>query len=664
MTEPRCPFCEPDTTRVFYRDPLVTGLWDAFPVSAGHALVVPRRHVSAWFDATREEQEALVRAVAAARDAIEASHRPDGFNIGINVGLAAGQTVFHLHVHVIPRYVGDVPNPRGGVRHVIPGKGNYGVTDQDMPEWFGVPHRRPLVRGLEDPFLPHLTGHLARATAVDIAVAFTMFQGLAQLDPYLQDVLSRGGRIRYLTGDYLDSTDPAALRRLLEIETATGGRIDSRVFQTSAGSTFHPKAYIVRYGSGDGVAFVGSSNVSQAAFGNNAEWNYRVVSSTDAPAFEDVAQGFEELFVHPATAVLTNEWIAESQRRRELVPLRLAGSDVTDVVRELSPVVSPHGIQEEALAALEATREEGNRAGLVVLATGLGKTWLAAFDSRKPEFQRVLFVAHREEILSQAMQTFRRIRPDSSFGRYSGGTRQPDADVLFASIQTLGRVRHLERFGPESFDYIVVDEFHHAAARTYRRLIDQFRPKFLLGLTATPERTDGGDLLALCGENLVYRSDLLEGIRQELLCPFHYFGVPDEVDYRNIPWRNSRFDEDELTARVATRSRALNALEQLRRRGGKRTLAFCVSQRHADFMAEFLVEQGLRAVAVHSGPASAPRAMSLARLLAGEIDVVCAVDMFNEGVDLPALDTVMMLRPTESRIVWLQQFGRGPPKSA
>ena len=328
-------------------------------------------------------------------------------------------------------------------------------------------------------------------------------------------------------------------------------------------------------------------------------------------------------------------------------------------MREPSPVVVPHGIQEEALAALEATREEGNRAGLVVLATGLGKTWLAAFDSDRPEYRRVLFVAHREEILSQAMHTFRRIRPDASFGHYAGEKRQPDADILFASIQTLGRMRHLERFSTGAFDYIVVDEFHHAAARTYRRLIDHFRPQFFLGLTATPERTDGGDLLALCGENLVYRSDLLEGIRQDLLCPFHYFGVPDEVDYRNVPWRNSRFDEDKLTAAVATRSRAQNALEQLQRRGGTRTLAFCVSQRHADFMAEFLSEQGIRAVAVHSGPTSAPRAMSLAQLQAGDLDVVCAVDMFNEGVDLPALDTVMMLRPTESRIIWLQQFGRG-----
>ena len=663
MTDPRCPFCEPDASRVFYRDPLVTGLWDAFPVSEGHALLVPRRHVAAWFDATREEQDALLRAVTVAREAIEKSHRPDGFNIGINVGLAAGQTVFHLHVHVIPRYSGDVPNPRGGVRHVIPGKGDYGGVGEDTAAWFGVPHRRPLVRGLDDPFLPHLTGHLARADWVDIAVAFTMYQGLAQLDPYLRDILGRGGRIRFLTGDYLDSTDPAALHALLDLKESAGGRLDSRVFQTASGSTFHPKAYIVRYAGGQGVAFVGSSNVSRAAFASNAEWNYRVVSSTDAAAFEDVAQGFEALFVHPASSPLTHDWITEYERRREQYPFRVQGAEPPSEIREEPPVVVAHPIQIEALAALEATREAGNRAGLVVLATGLGKTWLAAFDSRRPEFRRVLFVAHREEILSQAMQTCRRIRPTSSFGRFAAEDRQPDADILFASIQTLGRVQHLERFSTGAFDYIVVDEFHHAAARTYRRLIDYFRPKFLLGLTATPERTDGGDLLALCGENLVYRSDLLEGIRQELLCPFHYFGVPDEVDYRNIPWRNSRFDEDELTAAVTTRSRAQNALEQLQKRGGKRTLAFCVSQRHADFMAEFLAEQGVRAVAVHSGPTSAPRAMSLAQLQADDLDVVCAVDMFNEGVDLPALDTVMMLRPTESRIIWLQQFGRGLRKA-
>lgn len=658
MTAPVCPFCSPEPDRAFYDGGLVLGLWDRFPASPGHALVVPKRHIATWFDATMEEQIEIVQAIGLARGLVESNYHPDGYNIGVNVGQAAGQTIFHLHVHLIPRYAGDVRAPRGGVRQVIPGKGDYGSEPNPL-DWTAVPHRRPLVTGLEDPFFPHLAGHLTQASGVDIAVAFTLSQGFSQLRPYLVDVLARGGRLRYLTGDYLGSTEPAALHALLDLEELGSGEIDLRVFQTAYGSTFHPKAYVVHDRTGGGVAFVGSSNVSRAAFGRNAEWNYRVVSSLDRSAFDDVVTAFAGLFAHPATAVLTNEWVTEYAARRDARQPVWLPAQANEATPEPNEVPAPHGVQVAALSALDKTREAGNRAGLVVLATGLGKTWLAAFDSQKPGFKRVLFVAHREEILSQAIQTFRRIRPEASFGRYTGDRKEPDADVLFASIQTLGRIPHLERFRPDAFDYIVIDEFHHAAARTYRRLIDYFRPSFLLGLTATPERTDGGDLLALSGENLVYRSDLAEGIRRELLCSFHYFGVPDEVDYRNVPWRSTGFDENELTAAVVTRSRAQNALEQLEKRGGKRTLAFCVSQRHADFMATYFVEHGLRAVAVHSGAASAPRTQSLQELEAGHLDVVFAVDMFNEGIDLPALDTVLMLRPTESRIIWLQQFGRG-----
>jgi superfamily II DNA or RNA helicase len=291
------------------------------------------------------------------------------------------------------------------------------------------------------------------------------------------------------------------------------------------------------------------------------------------------------------------------------------------------------------------------------MATGLGKTWLAAFDS--VGFDRVLFVAHREEILNQALNTFRKIRPDANLGLYMGGQYDTDADVLFASIQTLGRANHLRQFSPERFDYIVVDEFHHAAASTYRRLIDYFEPNFMLGLTATPERTDGGDLLALCGENLVFRCDLIDGIERKLLCPFAYFGVPDEVDFSNIPWRSGRFDPQALEFAVATDKRAQNAFEQWQKHGQSRTLAFCASKQHADFMADFFGQRGVKTVAVHSGPSSAPRANSLENLERGELQVVFAVDMFNEGVDVPTIDTVMMLRPTESKILWLQQFGRG-----
>lgn len=657
-----CPFCQPDAGRVFYESDLVLGLWDAFPVTPGHALLVPRRHIASWFEASREERAALTEAIDVARDAIVRAHRPDGFNVGINLGEAAGQTVFHLHVHVIPRYHGDVDDPRGGVRHVVPGRGNY-LRGLAGPT--GAPPRggSPLVTGGDaDPLLRHLARELANASAVDIAVAFVLPAGVACLAPHLEDLLRRGGRLRLVTGDYRDVTDPDALLRLLDLR----GDASLRVFECgptdderALGRAFHPKAYLLHAPDATGVAFVGSSNLSQSALTTAVEWNYRVVSSRDTDGWSALETAFDELWARPSVRLLTRDWIDAYRARRSTTPA--SQRPATEVAPEpLAPVV-PHSVQEEALAALETTRRDGYSAGLVVLATGLGKTWLSAFDSVRPEFARVLFVAHREEILNQALSTFRRIRPQASLGLYTGGEKDDTADVLFASIQTLGRNHHLQRFPPDAFDYIVVDEFHHAAAQTYRRLIDHFAPKFLLGLTATPERTDGGDLLALCQENLVYRCDVAEGIRRGLLSPFRYVGVPDDVDYSNIPWRSSRFDEERLTAAVATRERAQNALEQWHKHAGPgtRTLAFCVSQRHADFMAGFFVEHGVRAVAVHAGPTSAPRALSLERLAAGELDVVCAVDMFNEGVDLPTLDAVLMLRPTESRIVWLQQFGRG-----
>lgn len=606
----------------------------------------------------------MMRAIDVARAAIDSSFGADGYNIGINNGEAAGQTVPHLHVHVIPRRRGDVPDPRGGVRYVIPEKANY-IRDaapvNNDAYGYSATRRALFTGGTDDPLLPHLKHHLALSQTADIAVAFTLRSGLQLIQSYLQDVLDRGGKLRIVTGDYLGATDPDALLRLLDLS----GEAECRVFETEGGTTtaafagsFHPKAYVFQHMDGVGAALIGSSNLSVSALTTGVEWNYQVLESRDRAGWGEIRLAFESLFTSPNTVPLTPEWIDRYRSRR----ITGSPSGRVDVAPDPAPEIPiPHVIQEEALAALEETRANGRRAGLVVLATGLGKTWLSAFDSRA--FSRVLFVAHREEILGQALATYRAIRPHDSMGRYTGGEKSPTAVILFASIQTLGRQTHLDRFAPDEFDYIVVDEFHHAEARTYRRLIDYFKPKFLLGLTATPERTDGADLLTLCDSNLVYRCDLTEGIRRELLCPFRYFGVPDTVDYRNIPWRNRKFDEDELTKAVATQARAANARDQYRRRGGQRTIAFCVSQRHADFMASYLRDQGISAVAVHAGPKSAARAESLEELKRGSLAVICAVDMFNEGVDVPELDTVMMLRPTESRILWLQQFGRGLRRS-
>ena len=664
-----CPFCNPDSNRIFYdADPVILCIWDGFPVSPGHALIIPRRHIASWFEATPQEQASLIKAIDITKQAIEQQHEPDGFNIGINVGEAAGQTVPHLHVHVIPRYAGDMEDPRGGVRHVIPEKGNY-FTVRDEPASYpiGAPISHFGVLGGENaPLLEALREDMAHAERVDFAVAFILESGITRIEPYLLDVLDAGGRVRILTGDYLDVTEPRALLRLLDLQEATeypdhqeqrDGVFDCRVFETDAALGFHPKAYLIRRQGGEHVAYIGSSNLTRAALERGVEWNCRLTKLDEPRAVASLEAEFEKLFCAPRTVTLTESWIEAYRGRRRVATRMPEPVGVDQELEKPAAPPKPHSIQIEALQALEKTRVEDNGAGLVVLATGLGKTWLSAFDS--VEFKRVLFVAHREEILRQARATFRRIRPEASMGFYTGDEKVAEADVLFASVQTLGRARHLERFAEDAFDYIIVDEFHHAAASTYRRLIDHFEPKFLLGLTATPDRTDGADLLALCGENLVYRCDLNDGVNQELLSPFKYFGIPDDVNFSNIPWRSGRFDPEALEVAVTTQKRADNAYEQWQKRGGTRTLAFCVSQRHADFMAEFFKNKGVKCAAVHSGPTAEPRAESLEQLEAGKLELVFSVDMFNEGVDVPHIDTVMMLRPTESRILWLQQFGRG-----
>ncbi|NBZ87586.1 DUF3427 domain-containing protein [Rhodobacteraceae bacterium CYK-10] len=504
-----------------------------------------------------------------------------------------------------------------------------------------VPAGTRLTTGGADPLLPLLLRDIDLAKQVDLAVAFAMTSGVKLLLPWFRDLLARGGRLRIVVGDYLDVTEPQALWQILDLEA------QAFVHETGTGS-FHPKAWLFRAEDRTGRAVVGSSNLSQTALTSGVEWNLHSEGAADA-----VEAAFEELLRHPKTRPLTPDWIEAYAARRDPPP-----ASVKLVAEE--PLVAPpepHPIQAAALEALKDTRAKGHGRGLVVLATGLGKTWLAAFDSAP--FARVLFVAHREEILTQAMTSFRRIRPDARIGRYDGTEKDASADLVFASIQTLGAAAHLRRFSPDAFDYIVVDEFHHASAASYRGLLAHFTPRFLLGLTATPDRSDGADLLALCEDNLVFSADLFQGIEAGLLSPFAYVGVPDDIDYGQIPWRSNRFDPAELEAKLATEARAENAFQEWQKHRAGPAIGFCCSMRHADFMAEYFRAKGIKAASVHSGPSSAPRASSLLDLREGRLEILFAVDMFNEGVDLPEVATVLMLRPTESVIIWLQQLGRG-----
>jgi superfamily II DNA or RNA helicase/diadenosine tetraphosphate (Ap4A) HIT family hydrolase/HKD family nuclease len=621
-------------------------VWDRYPVSPGHALVVSRRLIATWWEATSEERADLLALVEEVKQLVDVDHSPDGYNVGFNAGAAAGQTVPHLHLHLIPRYDGDVPDPRGGIRHIIPGRGNYLPPAPASTETTGLLR---LFDGLDGSFKLELLRCLWNPAydRADLVVSFVMRSGLALIDEPLEDALDRGARVRILTTDYLHITDADALARLLDLADTAEGRLETRVFHDDT-TSFHPKAYLFRSSDGQAAsAFVGSSNLSAPGLAGGVEWNIGVDRVSPMRA------SFERLWDDPRSQALTADWL---RRYRLRTPAAL----VVPLEVEIEPLVQPaepRPIQREALDALEHTRLAGYRAGLVVMATGLGKTWLAAFDTARPQFRRILFVAHREEILRQSRDVFRKVQPDGDFGLYYGGERRPDARVVFASVQTLAR--RLDAFEPAAFDYIVVDEFHHAAASSYRKVLDHFAPAFLLGLTATPERMDGADLLALCGDNLVFQCDLVEGIRRDELVPFSYWGVPDSVDFRPIPWRNGRFDPEALARAVETSERAQQALDEWQSRRGTRTLAFCVSTSHADYMYEFFAAAGVACAAVHSGPTSAPRHQAVEQLRNGTLEVLFSVDLFNEGLDVPEIDTVLMLRPTESPVVFLQQLGRG-----
>jgi superfamily II DNA or RNA helicase/SAM-dependent methyltransferase/SOS-response transcriptional repressor LexA len=553
-------------------------------------------------------------------------------------------------------------------------RAEYWITQDQRPErdneWINAivfrRHLDPgkLVTGGKNPFLPHLCAAIHQAAEIDFAVAFTKVTGLRLLLPDLHDALQYvvgdshpPARIRFLTSDYLDVTDPEALRLLLLLQEQ-GAQV--RVFE-ARNSSFHLKAYVFARLDGEGqlngTAFVGSSNISRQALQNGLEWNYRIDYPNDR-GFLETRDQFDQLFAHPSTFPLTDAWIEKYESRRVQRPLAVAPGS-----QEQEPPPAPTPVQVEALEALMQTRREGFCRGLVVLATGLGKTWLAAFDAEQVGARRVLFIAHREEILNQAAETFLRIRPKGRTGFYMGLTRDVEVDVLCASVQTLSRLAHLERFSPQHFDYIVIDEFHHAAAATYRRVINYFGPRFMLGLTATPDRTDQSDILSLCDDNLVFSYDLVAGINADLLAPFHYYGIYDsEVDYQAIPWRNGRFDPEALSNKLATLGRFRHALKEWRQHAQQRTLAFCASIRHAQFMASQFVAAGVAAAAVFSG-STLSRADALVQLRDKRLAILFSVDLFSEGVDLPEIDTVMMLRPTESKILFLQQLGRGLRKS-
>lgn len=484
-----------------------------------------------------------------------------------------------------------------------------------------------------------------------IAVAFVMNSGLDLIEGPALAALLRGAEVRLLTTDYLGVTEPEALERLCSWH----GRLQARVYSHKSRS-FHPKAYLFERADGTGRAFIGSANLSRMGLVEGVEWTWTVLDVDAGQPMHELSTRFEEIFEGDTVQVLTPAWIQDYAVRR------LARGVVPVLEEPRAPysleTVKPREVQQLALRELDRLRQDGESKALVVAATGLGKTFLAAFDARDAD--RVLFIAHREELLHQAEAAFERVYPARSRGFLADGRAELDRDVVFASVQTLSRPEHLDRPELARFDYVVVDEFHHAAADSYRRVLQALSPRFLLGLTATPFRGDQRDILALCDGNLAYQVNLLEAIAFGWLVPFRYHGIADVVTYTDdLLTSRKTFDTVKLTLRFNTAERADIVLDRYRAHPSAAALGFCVSIGHADFMAAQFNAGGVAAAAVHSGPGSAGRVEAVRQLAEGRLKVLFTVDLFNEGVDIPAVDLVMFLRPTESMTIFLQQLGRG-----
>lgn len=501
---------------------------------------------------------------------------------------------------------------------------------------------------------------IKKAGKIDIIVSFLMESGVRMILKDLKDALGRGAKIRILTGNYLGITQPSALYLL---KKELGNRIDLRFFNDKSRS-FHPKSYIFHYGKISEI-YIGSSNVSKSALTSGIEWNYRFNSMADEKNFRLFFHTFEDLFYHHSIVVDDEELKRYSKNwHRPAVSKDLDRYDDGEESHEkIEMMFQPRGAQIEALYALEESRAEGAAKGLVHAATGVGKTYLAAFDSAK--YEKVLFVAHREEILKQASLSFRNVRGSEDYGFFYGKQKDTGKSVIFASVETLGREDYLneEYFAEDYFDYLVIDEFHHAVTGQYRRIVDYFKPQFMLGLTATPERMDGKNIYELCDYNVPYEISLKDAINKGILVPFHYYGIYDETDYSGLHLVKGRYDGHELTEIYQNNHKRYDLIyKYYKKYHSNRALGFCCSRQHAEEMAKEFCKRKVPAAAVYSnadGEFAEDRDIAVERLKNQEIKVIFSVDMFNEGLDIASLDMVMFLRPTDSPVIFLQQLGRG-----
>ncbi|TCI47400.1 DUF3427 domain-containing protein [Exiguobacterium sp. SH3S2] len=498
--------------------------------------------------------------------------------------------------------------------------------------------------------LTSLTDELKVCRSFLFSVAFITESGLATLKSTLFDLHEKGIRGKIMTSTYQFFNQPKVFKELLKLQN-----VEVRIAEVEA---FHSKGYIFQHNEYYSL-IVGSSNLTSGALKTNYEWNVKLTSHENGEIVEHFLLQFEDMWNE--SIPLTAEWITAYERvyrpifgdRVAEFPSRYDVNRIEDALR-----VEPNSMQLAALNGIEAVRAQGNQRGLVVSATGTGKTYLAAFDVRRYHPNRMLFVVHREQILQKAKADFQRVigGKDEDFGILSGSSRATNAKYMFATIQTISKQETLNQFDPDTFDYILIDESHRAGANTYQRMIEYFTPRFLLGMTATPERSDGYDLFKLFDYNIAYEIRLQEALEEDMLCPFHYFGVTDLAVSGNQV-------EMDMFNQLVSLERVTRIVEKIDYYGfsGERLcgLMFCSSKREAKRLSEELNRRGFRTCALTGDDSQEKRRLEVANLEEGRLDYILTVDIFNEGIDIPSINQVVMLRQTESSIVFVQQLGRG-----
>jgi superfamily II DNA or RNA helicase/HKD family nuclease len=528
-----------------------------------------------------------------------------------------------------------------------------------------------LTRNRTEPSLgAELAAEIASADRIDVLMAFVTVGGVRALRSALDDFAQRAQpsgaaqtRLRVLTTVFTGTTELAALEMLARLP---GARV--KVSHDVRRTRLHAKAWLFHRETGLHTAYVGSANLTVPALGGGQEWMVKV-SAADLPHVIEKFRGtFEGLWNDGEFEAFEPDDALSTQRLRVALKAEArSGEQAASALFDLRP----YPFQQEILDRLEVERVvHGRMRNLVVAATGTGKTVVAAFDYQREAERRglpprLLFVAHRRELLEQARTTFRHVLRDGAFGELLGDGRDPSAWThVFATIQSAARQDLAARFGAEHFEYMVIDECHHAPAESYRRMVEELKPRLLLGLTATPERSDGKSLLGDFAGHVAAELRVWHALERQLLVPFEYYGISDNTDLTRVRWSRTGYDAGEL-ARLYTgnEARVSLLLEQLGKRvadlRGIRALAFCVSVEHAEFMARALGERGVPAMAVHGGTGEPARSDAPRKLRERVINVLCTCDLYNEGVDLPFVDTLLFLRPTSSATLFIQQLGRG-----